>query len=253
MLKHRFVLILLALVGLILLFIAIEYLLVTHTGSPVPAPVIPRAPQTSGSGPPLTYVVMGDSTSIGQGTEYPHGYSYQSAQHLAQRYTLTYVNVGVSGAKAHDVLSDQLLNAIARRPDLVLIAVGANDVTHLTSESAVRASMQATIDGLRKANPGVRIVVTGSPAMGSVPRFPWPLRQFEGYRANRLNRMFAGLVSKNNLTFAPVAAKTGPAFARDPTLFAADKFHPNTRGYTLWTPVINEALDRSLNTTSGKP
>ncbi len=101
------------------------------------------------------------------------------------------------------------------------------------------------MDGLRKGDCKPRIVVTGSPDMGSVPRFPWGAKQLAGLRTRQINTVYARIVAHNNLTFAPIAAKTGPAFSADPTLFAADNFHPNARGYALWIPVVNDALDKA--------
>ncbi len=242
--------VLVAAVGIVLalaVFVLAEFLIVVLNGTKVPAPSIPRGPQMLGSGPALSYVVMGDSTAIAQGAPYAEGYALYSAEHLAENHRVQFVNLGVSGARAQDVAASQAGQAASYKPDIVLIAVGANDVTHLTSNTSVAASMQTVIDILRRANPAVKIVLTGAPAMGSIPRLPWPLKQLAGSRTRSLNDgVFAPLAARDHLTFAPIAAKTGAAFAADPTLFAADKFHPNARGYALWRPVVTEALDQAL-------
>jgi lysophospholipase L1-like esterase len=246
--KRRILLIMIVVIVALLLSGLVEILIIKYRGSDVPAPNIPRGPQTLGSGPPLTYVVMGDSTSIGQGADYSRSYAVASAQHLAKTHRVTFVNVGISGATTQDVLNTQLSKAAKYKADIVLLAVGANDARHFVGGKVIRQSVQQTIDGLRQTNCAVRIVVTGSPAMDTTPRFGlWPAKQLMGLRTRQVNTVFAGLVKKNHLTFAPVAAKTRAAFLADPTLFAADEFHPNARGYTLWTPVINTALDQALS------
>jgi len=245
--KHTALLIAAGTTVTFLLFVAVQVLIVLLNGRPVPVPTIPRDPQIMGHGTQLTYVVMGDSTTIAQGAAYEDGYTLASARHLAERYKVTFVNVGVSGAVAKDVAHNQVSQAIGYKPDIVLIAVGANDVTHLTSGSSVKRSTQSVIDRLRAANPAMRIVVTGAPAMDAVPRFPWPVQRVALQRVRALNSMFKRLSKSDNLIFAPVADQTRAAFRADPTLFAADKFHPNARGYALWTPVINHALDEALN------
>ena len=217
-----------------------------NNGKPVDAPKIPRAPITIGSGPKLTYVVMGDSTSIGQGTDYDQSYALNSAVHLAEKYQVTFVNVGISGATAKSVLEEQLAKAASYKPDLVLIGVGANDTTHFTGGKSIQTSMQKIIDGLKAANTDVKIVVTRSPALDSVPRFPWPSKQLMGLRTHQVNKAFQSIIEKNSLTLAPIAEKTRDAFLADPTLLAQDKFHPNSRGYALWIPIVNDALDRAL-------
>ena len=246
--KHRILLILALVIVAIVLFLVAEVLIIKYRGGNVPAPNIPRGPQTLGSGPPLTYVVMGDSTSVGQGAHYSQSYAVASAQHLAKTHRVTFVNIGISGATTKDVLDTQLSQAVKYKPDVVLLAVGANDARHLVSGKVIRQSVQQTIDGLKQANCAVRIVVTGSPAMDATPRFSlWPAKQLMGLRTHQVNTVFAALIKKNNLTLAPIALKTRAAFLADPTLFAADEFHPNARGYALWKPVINNALDEALS------
>jgi acyl-CoA thioesterase I len=246
--KRRILLIASSVIVVLLLFALGEILIIKYSGGDVPAPNIPRAAQILGSGPLLTYVVMGDSTSIGQGADYGRSYAVASARHLAKTHRVTFVNVGISGAKTKNVLDTQLGKAAKYRPDIVLLAVGANDARHFTNGKTIRQSVQQTVDGLRQANCAVRIVVTGSPAMDATPRFGlWPAKQLMGLRTRQVNTVFTGLVKKNNLTFAPIAAKTRAAFLADPTLFAADEFHPNARGYELWRPVINNALDQALS------
>lgn len=246
----RALLIVAAIIIVVLLLLpTVEVLLIKYNGAEVAVPNIPRSTQTLGSGPALTYVVMGDSTSIGQGAEYSQSYAVASAGHLAQTHTVKFVNAGISGAVAHDVLDSQLSKAESYKPDIVLIAVGANDARHLVRGAVIRQSMQQIIDGLKRSNCQVRIVVTGSPAMDSTPRFSlWPAKQLMGLRTHQVNTVFAALIAKNHLTLAPIALKTRAAFLANPTLFAADKFHPNARGYALWKPVINDALDQALNT-----
>jgi lysophospholipase L1-like esterase len=230
----------------LLLFVVVEFLIVKYNGQVVAAPNIPRGPETLGSGAPLTYVVMGDSTSIGEGTDYSHSYALASAEHLARNYQVKFINIGISGATVKSVLDVQLAQAVKYKPDAVLLAVGANDATHFTGGKSIQMSLRQIINGLKQANCKVQIVVTGSPAMDSVRRFPWPLKQLMGLRTRQVNNAFAPIIKQDNLTQASIALKTRAAFLADPTLLAADKFHPNARGYALWTPVVNQALDEAL-------
>lgn len=228
------------------LFILINVLIIKFNGKNVPVPDIPRGPQKLGEGKPLTYVLMGDSTAVTQGADYKDGYAIASAQHLAKKYQVTFINTGVSGAVSKDIAYKQLSEAASYKPGVVVIAVGANDVTHFTQGKVIEDSIQKTIDVLRAANPQVRIIVTGSAAMDVVDRFTWPAKQVAAVRVKSINKIFDRLVARNNIIFAPIAARTRADFKADPTLFAPDKFHPNARGYALWKPVINDAIDTSL-------
>lgn len=244
--KRRVILYFLVFVATLLLFVLAEFLIIKYNGSPVAVPDIPRSAQTLGKGAKVRYVIMGDSTSVGQGTDYKNSYAVASAKHLAEKYTVDWINFGVSGARTKDILTHQLGQAAAYKPDLVLLAVGANDANHATDGKSLQTDLQAIIDGLKKSNPHIRIVFTGSPALDSVPRYIWPYKQYRGIRTQQVNEAFKPIVEKNQLTFAPIASKTREAFLADPTLFAVDKFHPNARGYKLWTAVILDALDETL-------
>jgi lysophospholipase L1-like esterase len=236
----RYILILLLLVGGFVLF---EGIFVAFNGTKVPAPNIPREAQMFGEGQDLNYAVLGDSTAISQGGIYEEGIAVSTAKQLAPNQRVVLRNFGVSGARTKDVLQDQLPKVSAVfRPDVVLIAVGANDVTHLTRSGSVRGSLQAIITQLKEQNPNVKIILTGAPDMGAVPRFPQPLRWLAGVRTKQINKVFTEADQQENVSLAPIATSTGPIFQKNPSLFAPDKFHPNTAGYKIWVPVLNESL-----------
>jgi lysophospholipase L1-like esterase len=211
-----------------------------------PSPA-PRSFGNDEDGPALRFVVLGDSTGAGQGAPYEQGIAVAGARHLAapgRRVTL--VNLAISGARMADVLDEQSAAAARARPDVALIAAGANDVTHLTRTGTVVRDLEEIARRLRTANPEVAIVVTASPDVGTTRRLAQPLRWVAGRRTKQLNSAIAGVVPSERLTLAPIAERTGPLFAQDKSLFAADRFHPNARGYATWVPVISEALDRAL-------
>jgi lysophospholipase L1-like esterase len=145
-----------------------------------------------------------------------------------------------------------LTQAEALKPDAVLLAVGANDATHFTPAAKLKAQLTQIVDGLCQSNPNVKIVVTGCPQMGSIPRFLQPLRWFAGTQTARINTVFAAIQAKENIVWAHIADKTGAAFEKHPALFAFDKFHPNARGYALWLPVLDEALWEALSRSRTK-
>jgi len=190
---------------------------------------------------------LGDSTAAGQGAAYESGIAVMTARELAKTREVIMTNFAVSGAKAEDVLIEQVPAAERTRPDLVLISVGANDVTHLTSIRAVQKDLVQIIRRLKAANANIRIILTGSPDMGAPPRIPWILRPIAAWRTRRLNAMFESVASVSGVTFAPIAVATGPLFRNDHSLFASDHFHPNERGYATWLATLDRALGEALN------
>jgi lysophospholipase L1-like esterase len=209
-----------------------------------------QAPRAFGHGrrPALRYVVLGDSTATGRGAPYERGIAVASARRLAAtaRRRVTLTNLAVSGARMGDVRRDQLPAAMQLRPEVVLVAAGANDVIGLTRLGAVAEDLHRIADGLRAARCDVAIVVTASPDVGSAPRLAQPLRALAGWRTRRLNDALEDVVRDRRLVLAPIARRTGRRFRADRSLFAADGFHPSAKGYATWTVVIEAALDQAL-------
>lgn len=207
---------------------------------------VSREAVTLGDGPGLVYVILGDSTTAGVGGTYDLGIAMSTTRELARSHRVTMTNLGVSGARIRDVRRLQLPDAERLHPDVVLLSVGANDVTHLTRIGAMRNDLAEIVTRLRRSNPNVKIVITGSPDMGSLPRIPRILRGIATWRTKRVNRMFVPAAKELDLTFAPIAEETGPLFRKDRSLLADDRFHPNDRGYATWIPVLNEALNAAI-------
>lgn len=224
-------------------------LLLVGCGSSGDRPQPARAPGgvvVLGSGEPLRYLILGDSTAVAEGGTYASGIAMETARHLADGRRVEMVNLGVSGAQTRDVLREQLPRVGTFVPDVVLLDFGANDVIHLTPARAVERDLRVIVERVLAINCKARIVVTGSPDMSTPPRIPRLLRGVAGWRTRALNRVFRAQVARSGLTFAPIADETGPLFKRDKTLFFSDRFHPNDRGYATWVVVINRALDEAL-------
>lgn len=207
--------------------------------------------QFGASGPTLNYLILGDSTAVGVGGDYEQGIAVSTARHLARSRSVRMKNLAVSGAQMAGVLHDQLDRTGDFRPDLVLLDVGANDVTHLTSAGSLERDLRKVVEQLIGMNCEVKIVVTGAPDMSTPPRIPWILRGIAGWRTRSLNQAFERVVKERRLTLAPIAEETGPLFKSDPTLFSEDRFHPDERGYQTWIEVINPALERALSSQPG--
>lgn len=238
--------------GLVLAVVGFVALLVVEAvlarrGEVPPFTEAPRTPRAFGErGPELTYVVMGDSTGAGQGAPYDAGIAVATARHLARGgRRVSLINLSVSGARLADVVSEQLPVAVRARPDVVLVSAGANDVTGLTSTGAVREAVATIAARLRDANPGVRIVLTGSPEVASSPRLLPPLRWVTRLRTRQVNAAFREAAAARDLEVAPIAARTGPLFERDRGLFSPDRYHPDADGYATWVAPLVEALDRA--------
>lgn len=238
--------VLVILIGIIL-FISIQVGL-SIVGQTLPATQVDRTSRTFGNmGPGLNYVLLGDSLGVGQGGDYEQGFAVLTATNLSKEYIVTMTNFSISGAVIADI-SAQFKKSVSLKPNLILISVGGNDVTHLTPLSKVKTGLENLIEEIINANCMTKIVLTGSPDMGAVTRFPQPLRHLAGARSDQINLVFTEVSKKYDLTLVPLSKETGPIFRSDPTLLAVDNFHPNTRGYEVMVNVINKSLTESLKT-----
>jgi lysophospholipase L1-like esterase len=97
-----------------------------QTAAPVPLAAVP-GPLTS----VRRIVCLGDS--ITQGGESPGGYVWLLRRTLAALYpaqNIEVINAGISGHKSDDMLARFQRDVLDKKPDLVTISVGVNDVWH---------------------------------------------------------------------------------------------------------------------------
>lgn len=195
----------------------------------------------------LTLVVLGDSTAAGVGAGSPaNAYPQVLARRLADDgYRVDLQVFGASGARAADVLREQIQTAIEAEPDLVFIGIGANDTTHLTPLDDIRTDIAFALDKL-EAQTSADIVIAGAPDMRA-PAFLQPLRWLAGWRGRQVSGAIADAGKEAGVAVVELAEKTGPLFGSDPDRYhSADNFHPSAAGYELWANAIYPVLSRAL-------
>ena len=198
---------------------------------------------------PLRVVWIGDSTAAGVGASSADAaVSRQVGRRLADELgrPVEIEVVAVSGARVDDVVRDQL-PLVDGDADVVVISVGANDTTHLTSTGAFAESYRALLAGL----PSDAVVVSlGVPDIGSVTRLAQPLRAIAGWRGGAYDAIVAEEAERVGALRVDIASGTGPAFRADPSrLLAADSYHPSDAGYAVWADVIVPAMAQRLRGT----
>lgn len=197
--------------------------------------------------PPLRFVVLGDSTAAGLGADSSEdAYPSLLAERLADEgYRVEMTSVGISGARVADLVSEQVPRALAMDPDLVLVGIGANDVTHVTPLDEVRAGMTEAIERLKAT--GATVVVSGVPDMRAAA-FHEPLRSVAGWRGSSVTAAIEDAAAAEDVTMVPLAAETYRFFAADPEAHnSSDDFHPSSIGYARWATAIFPYLQRALS------
>jgi len=247
-------------IGLILLLLAylilgIQWMRYTAQRAGLVDPTSSYRETLDGQGPcpPLTVVVLGDSTAIGTGTSARNQtFSYQLIrENLLTIYSqVNYINLAVSGAVIKEVADEQLLRMFtqspgdSRKPDLILISIGANDVTGLTSAGDFSAKLAQVLDKLTQ-DTQAQIVLLGVPAVYSapvlLPLFPSLLDGFT-HRLIEAEDQLLTRYPTNRIRKVDIYNTTGPLFKNHPEYFAADGYHPNDKGYAAWTKEIAKIL-----------
>ena len=190
--------------------------------------------------PTLKYLVMGDSTAAGWGTENVSAtYPYLVAQSVARRgYRVQVINVAVGGARATDVRRNQL-EALGLKPDLITLSVGANDATHFTAPASFRREMERILTALRNSG-ARRVLVADTPDMFLAPALPRPLALGTARRARAQNAMLREIGA--GVVIVPLYEAGKLDSRREAGLYAADRFHPSAMGYARWARVFVENL-----------
>lgn len=171
----------------------------------------------------LLYVAIGDSAAQGIGATAPHrGYVGILARQVRQQTgrTVRVINLSVSGATVGLAVRDQLPRFVKLKPDIVTVAIGANDIARWDP-----ATFESGIRQLFAALPPFAIVA-------DLPCFHFPRNERKVALANRILRQVA---AERGLTVAPLHAITKRQGLRSvASQVANDMFHPNDRGYEVW-------------------
>ncbi len=196
---------------------------------------------------PFTFVVLGDSTAAGVGAGVTErSFPVFLTQRLAEEegVAVELIVVAESGARVDDMVNEQVDAAVAADPDLVLVAIGANDVTHLTGLDSIRENTRLFVQRLR--DEGLPVIVAGAPDMRA-PAFYEPLRSMVGWRGRAVTDAIEESAAAAGATVIPLADKTRAFFISNPDeAYSSDRFHPGPAGYERWAqalfPEVAEAL-----------
>lgn len=186
---------------------------------------------------PLRLVLLGDSIAYGQGAgrvEDTLG-SRLAAALTVDGFDVDLHVLAVPGAASAD-LARQVRAAEPLDADLAVVVVGANDLARFIPAERAAASLAAAVAGLRAG--GTDVVVVPAPDMSSVPHVPPAFRPLVQAACGQLQRRQADVALSAGATVADVSREVSLAFAADPGLFSADRFHPSSAGYAR----IAEAL-----------
>jgi len=206
---------------------------------PAPAPTAAAGPVVAAvpaqAGPQRLILAFGDSLYAGYGLD--RGQSLPDAIQARLRQggvNATIVNAGVSGdtSAAGRQRFAFALDNLPRKPDLVLIGLGGNDVLRQISPAETRANMTAMLEELKKRN--IPVMLTGMMA---------PPNLGADYTRS-FNTIWTDLAGKYHAALYPFILD---GVIGDTRLMQADRVHPNPQGVAKIAdrvaPIVRGALD----------
>jgi lysophospholipase L1-like esterase len=205
-------------------------------------------------GPAIKIALLGDSSAAGYGVdrivETPGALLASGLAQEADRrvHLRTFARVG---AQSSD-LADQIDRALPGDPDLAVILIGANDVTHRVRPSqSVRYLAQAV---RRFTEAGTSVLVGTCPDLGTVKPIPPPLKQVARSMSRRLAAAQAIVAVEEGGIAVSLGSLLGPDFAAAPAvLFGPDQFHPSAEGYRAVAEVLVPSALNALGFGTDEP
>jgi lysophospholipase L1-like esterase len=190
-------------------------------------------------GPAIKIALLGDSSAAGYGCErveetpgalLASGVAEQADRRVYLR------EFAVVGAESRD-LAAQVDRTLPIEPDVAVILIGANDVTHRVRPATSVRHLSEAVRRLREA--GVAVLVGTCPDLGTLKPVPPPLKQVARTWSRRLAAAQTITVVENGGRTVSLGSILGPEFAAAPAvLFGPDQFHPSVAGYRSLVQVL---------------
>lgn len=184
-------------------------------------------------GRPVHLLLLGDSIAAGLGAVSPADtLGAELAARLAKKAHRTVVlhTAAQVGAESSMLRSQLAGLPVGYRPDVAVVIVGGNDVTHRVRVSISRRHLVEAIDALHDL--GARVVVGTCPDLGALPALPQPLRTLASRGSRQLAAMQLEAATERGAFAVTLAQVVGPFFLAQPdAMFAIDRFHPSGAGY----------------------
>ncbi|MGA9520441.1 MAG: SGNH/GDSL hydrolase family protein [Myxococcaceae bacterium] len=205
------------------------------------------------------YIAVGDSTGVGVGASSGGGYPERIYQALkVDGVPIGILNLAQSGAVSSDLVTGQLPRASTRKPHLVTVGIGSNDVWRLVPEATFAQNVTAIADAL--AATGAHVVVCNlidlalTPAAAAAEAWVGLSRAAITERIRQLNRHFDALAARRRFAVVDLFGFSQREVPSHPEYFCPDGFHPSSAGYERWAdlcmPAIKEAVRAQLEASS---
>lgn len=190
-------------------------------------------------GPALKIALLGDSSAAGYGVdsveETPGAYLASGIAEAADRRVYLSCMAKV-GAQTKDLMA-QIDRVLPLEPQVVVIFIGANDVTHAVP---VTTSIRRLVEVLNRLHgAGVQVVIGTCPDLGTIEPLAPPLKQVARAWSRRLAAAQATAVAEAGGRSVALGSILGHEFQRlSELLFGPDRFHPSAAGYARMSAAV---------------
>jgi lysophospholipase L1-like esterase len=206
-------------------------------------------------GATLDLLVAGDSIAAGLGAQLPKetlGARLATRLARATRRAVRLRTVAEVGAES-SMLAAQLAGLPpSYRPDVAVIVVGGNDVTHRVPVAESVRHLAEAIAALRGR--GAAVVVGTCPDLGALRPVPQPLRALGSRASRQLAVAQETAAVRGGAHAVSLARVVGPYFITNPDeMFSLDRFHPSAAGYERTAKALLPSLLAALGLEQDVP
>jgi lysophospholipase L1-like esterase len=197
----------------------------------------------------IKFFPIGDSYTIGEGTDKEHSWPAILTKHLNEAGIKTTLvdNLSVTGYTTQDAIDKELPSFIKARPDFATLLIGVNDWVQGVDEKTFHKNLVYLLDEMQNAmtNKSKLLLVT-IPDFSVTPDGPNYARGrniSDGLK--HFNEIIIGEAVKRKLKVVDIF-ELSKAMGKDASLVAADGLHPSAKEYALWEERIFPAALQML-------
>lgn len=207
------------------------------------------------SGRTVELLLLGDSIAAGLGAQRAsHTLGGQLAKRLARETgrSVRLTTVAAVGAETSTLGAQVATLPPAYRPDVSVVVIGGNDVTHRVKLSESRRHLAATVASLQER--GGSVVVGTCPDLGALTAIPQPLRTLVGLWSRQMAAAQREVALRLGARTVSLADVVGPFFVSRPDeMFSSDRFHPSDAGYRRTAKALLPSVLAALGHTDQVP